>query len=175
MKMNRDHTPAMIRLYQPQDLQACRVLWVELTEWHRTIYQSPDIGGSDPGRRFDEHLKRVGPEHLWVAEVREQLVGLAGLILDAEEGELEPLVVSEPYRRQGIGRQLAQVVIAAARARGVDEVKVRPVARNELAIRFFHELGFNILGHIELFMDFSSPDGQGWEPGEQLAGREFHR
>jgi hypothetical protein len=86
--------PAIIRLYRPEDLQPCRVLWVELTEWHRAIYQSLGIGGSDPGHFFDEHLDRVGPAHIWVAEVDGQVVGLAGLILGEEEAELEPLVVS---------------------------------------------------------------------------------
>ena len=45
-----------IRLYKPGDLETCRELWVELTEWHRQIYDSPGIGGADPGKQFDEHL-----------------------------------------------------------------------------------------------------------------------
>jgi hypothetical protein len=38
-----------IRNYRADDLAACRALWVELTEWHRQIYASPQIGGTDPG------------------------------------------------------------------------------------------------------------------------------
>ena len=59
----------MIRTYQPTDLEACRRLWAELTQWHRDIYESPDIGGKDPGRQFDTHLDNVGAEHIWVAEI----------------------------------------------------------------------------------------------------------
>jgi L-amino acid N-acyltransferase YncA len=73
----------------------------------------------------------------------------------------------------GIGRQLAEAVIAAARARGVHQLSVRPVARNAPAIQIFHQLGFDILGRIELFMDFGPADRQVWKPGERLAGREF--
>jgi len=169
----REDTPIIIRPYKPEDLVSCRALWVELTEWHRTIYQSPGIGGLDPGRLFDEHLSRVGPEHIWVAEVSGRVVGLAGLIASEGEAELEPLVVSEAYRGKGIGQPLAEAVIAAARTSGVHLIKVRPVARNALAIQFYHELGFDILGQVELFMDFRSPDNQIWKLGERMASRDF--
>ena len=86
---------------------------------------------------------------------------------------MEPLVVSEPYRGLGIGRQLAEAVIEAARTRGMPQLKVRPVARNEPAIRFFHKLGFDILGHMELFMDFGPAERQIWKLGERMAGRDF--
>jgi hypothetical protein len=56
-----------IRRYEPGDRDACRGLWVELTEWHRELFDSPTIGGEDPGSAFDEHLGRVGTEHVWVA------------------------------------------------------------------------------------------------------------
>src|SRR3989337_1185339 len=124
MEDKRAGISATIRLYKPEDLEACRTLWVELTEWHRHIYQSSGIGGPDPGRHFDAHLDRVGPENIWVAEVGGRVVGLAGLIPGEGEAELEPLVVSEPYRGRGIGRQLAETVIAAARTRGVHQLKV---------------------------------------------------
>jgi hypothetical protein len=34
-------------------------------------------------------------------------------------------------------------------------------------------MGFGILGHIELFMDFDPVDSQGWRSGERLASRDF--
>jgi N-acetylglutamate synthase-like GNAT family acetyltransferase len=48
-----------------------------------------------------------------------KVIGLTGLILEDEEAELEPLVVTEEYRGQGIGRQLAEIVIKQARKIGV--------------------------------------------------------
>lgn len=173
MEDKRLATSTTIRSYRPEDLEACRDLWVELTEWHRFIYQSPGIGGLDPGSHFDEHLNRVGPEHIWVAEVGGRVVGLAGLIPGEGEAELEPLVVSEPYRRLGIGGQLAEAVIAKVRTLGVQQLKVRPVALNELAIQFYHKLGFEILGQIELLMDFNPLDRQVWKLGERVAKRDF--
>lgn len=162
-----------MRGYETPDREACRDLWVELTEWHRRIYDSPGIGGNDPGRQFDEHLGRVGAEHIWVAEVDGAVVALAGLIPGDNEAEMEPLVVSEAYRGEGIGRLLAEYVIAAARRDGVRQLKVRPVARNREAVRAFHALGFNVIGHVDLFMDLGPPDQQSWQAGERIAKRDF--
>src|SRR4029453_18386226 len=59
---------ATVRGYEPGDLEWCRGLWVELTQWHRDIFDSPGIGGDNPGLAFDEHLAKVGAENIWVAE-----------------------------------------------------------------------------------------------------------
>ncbi|MCP4416843.1 MAG: GNAT family N-acetyltransferase [Chloroflexi bacterium] len=162
-----------IRQYNAKDLAACRQLWVILTDWHRDIYQSPGIGGSDPGKQFDEHLELVGPDNIWVAKIDGEIVGLTGLIEREGEAELEPLVINQSWRGQGIGRQLANTVIAAAQQRGIGQLTVRPVGRNAQAIQFFHEMGFTILGQIDLFMDFAPAERQVWQGGEQIAGRDF--
>ncbi len=173
MMANRAETPVRVRPYAPADLDACRSLWVELTEWHREIYETLDIGGEEPGLLFDAHLERVGEGNVWVAEVGGEVVGLAGLIPDEQEPELEPLVVKEPYRGRGVGRRLVEAVIQAAREREARFLRVRPTARNHLALRVFHGLGFDILGHIELLMDFRDADRQRWEAGPRIADRTF--
>ncbi len=165
--------PGVVRQYKTGDLEACRALWVVLTEWHRDLYQDRKIGGADPGRLFDEHLDRVGAENVWVAEVSGEVVGLTGLIPAEHDPELEPLVVKEQYRESGIGRQLVETVIDKAQAEGARFLRVRPTARNDLALLVFHRLGFDILGHIELLMDFRSVDPTTWHPGEKIAGRDF--
>lgn len=169
----RAQKPARIRSYRSEDHNSCRALWVELTQWHRKIYQSPGIGGSDPGQHFDEHLNRVGPENIWVADFDGKVVGLAGLIPGKQEAELEPMVVSEKYRGLGIGRQLTERVITAARNQGVHQLTVKPVARNKTAIQFFHEMGFDVLGRIELFIDLGNAENQIWRSAERLGGVEF--
>jgi N-acetylglutamate synthase-like GNAT family acetyltransferase len=162
---------ATVRGYEPRDLDACRGLWIELTQWHRDIFDAPEIGGDDPGLAFDEHLAKVGAGNIWVAEVEGRVVGLAGLIPDAFE--LEPVVVSKQHRGQGVGRLLAEAVISAARKSGARTVQVRPVARNIEAVRFFHELGFDILDQLQLSMDLVDRDREVWEPGERVADRDF--
>jgi GNAT superfamily N-acetyltransferase len=167
------HPVVAVRGYRPTDLQDCRDLWVELTNWHRRIYENPDIGGEDPGRQFDAHLERVGPDCIWVAEWGGRIVGLAGLIRDQDDAELEPLVVRDAHRGRGIGRQLVQTVIDAARRDGSRRLGVRPVARNGSAIRFFHGAGFRVLGHVEMLMEPGPSDHGNWRDGERLASRDF--
>jgi len=144
---------------------------VELTQWHRDIFDSPEIGGEDPGRAFDEHLGKVGGENIWVAEVDGRAVGLAGLIPDVFE--LEPIIVAGQHRGQGIGRLLAEAVISAAREGGARTIQVRPVARNVEGVRFFHDLGFDVLDQVQLSMDLVDRERDPWIPGERLADRDF--
>ena len=161
----------IVRGYRDADLSSCRALWVELTQWHRDIYDAPEIGGDDPGSFFDEHLARVGAGNLWVAEEDGAVVGFAGLIPDERAAELEPIVVGAGRRGRGIGRALAAAVLGEARARGLRRVRARPAARNAEAIRFFHAQGFGVLGQIELIYDLVAPER--WRPGEEIAGRDF--
>lgn len=123
-------------------------MWVELTSWHRALYARPWIGGDDPGQSFDEHARRAA---VWVAERRGEVVGFAALDGD----ELEPVVVTAAHRSGGIGRALVAAVLAEAERRGLDRVRVRPVARNDAAIAFFRACGFDVLARVELQRDVS--------------------
>lgn len=165
-----------IRPYESSDLGACRSLWRELTQRHRDIYDDQSIGGDDPGPYFDAtYLKRADLAAVWVAEHDGVVVALTGLCLDVDgdDGEVEPVVVTERLRSQGIGRQLLDHVIGEARARGVRHLSIRPVARNVEALQLFHEAGFRILGHIDMFMDLSPEAGREWKTGVKVHGREF--
>ena len=161
----------MIRKYQPSDREQCRSLWKELTEWHREIYQDPTIGGEHPEDHFDEHLAEVGPDRLWVAVHDSQVVGLVGLIVNGEESEIEPLIVSKTYRHKGIGKQLIRTVVSEAHNLGVGFLNVKPVARNIQAIKFLYRQGFKNLGHIDMCLDFCE---YAWKPGPQLFECKFN-
>jgi GNAT superfamily N-acetyltransferase len=161
----------VIRRYRCDDLDACRALWVELTETHRELYDGPTIGGDDPGRQFDQHLAATGPERIWVADAAGQVVGLAGMLLDGHRAELEPIVVAAHHRGSGIGALLTEAVIDAARTAGARRLAVRPTGRNTAAMRFFHAVGFDVLGRVELQVDLV--DRPPRRRGEQIAGRDF--
>ena len=164
----------MIRGYRDSDLETCRSLWVQLTEWHREIYDSPKIGGDNPGLQFDGHLERIGADRIWLAEVDGRVVGMVGLMPENEDGdlEMEPLIVSPEARGSGIGRRLVEHVFAVARELGRD-VMVRAVGRNAEAIRFYHEMGFDAIGYVELFHDSRPESDQPWLDGETVADRRF--
>ena len=98
--MNATPSPSIrIRPYTSPDLDQCRKLWFELTQHHRNIYNDSSIGGDDPGLHFDEHLGRVGPENLWVAECDGEVVGLVGLIVEDQEAEVEVDAALDIYSR----------------------------------------------------------------------------
>lgn len=132
-----------------------RSLWRELTEWHRKIYQDPRIGGEHPEEYFDKHLAKVGPNKLWVAAQCSKVIGLVGLMVEGNEVEIEPLIVSKAYRGKGMGKQLLEAVISEARKMGIRFLCIKPVARNVKTIKFLYKQGFKTLGEIELLMDFS--------------------
>ncbi len=161
-----------VRKFNEEDLGVCRELWADLTQWHRDIYDDQKIGGLNPGSHFDKILAQIGPESIWVVEVEGEVVGMAGLIKQGVEGELEPLIVRTDHRRKGIGKGLVEVVRTAAIRNGIKLLSVRPVARNEIAIRFFHGLGFDVLGHIEMFTDLGGTEGR-WKGACTIAEKEF--
>lgn len=167
-------TPGLIvRDYAEGDYRACRALWAELTEYHRGIYGDPSIGGDDPGAGFDDYLAMSQRTGSWVAEFRGGVVGLTGLLDHGESAEVEPVVVAEAARDQGIGRLLISRVVGEALARGYEYLAIRPVARNVAAVRRFHAAGFRALGgHIDLTMDLAARRHE-WLPGASLHGLDF--
>ncbi|HUW43034.1 MAG TPA: GNAT family N-acetyltransferase [Thermoplasmata archaeon] len=153
------------RRYRRTDRESCRRLWRDLTERHREIYSDPTIGGQDPEDCFDKHLKKVGEKNIWVAVIGGKVVGFLGIILDNEEAEMEPVVVHHSHRGKGVGSALVETAINESERLGVKYLSVRPVARNAEAIKFFRAKGFENIGHIELFMDFSD---KRWKTGIEV-------
>jgi GNAT superfamily N-acetyltransferase len=164
-----------VRKYESEDREQCRSLWLELTEWHREIYDDPRIGGEHPEDYFDKHLGKVGADNLWVAVIDSTVVGLIGLMVVDDETEIEPLIVSRSHRGKGIGNQLIGKAIDEARRRGVRLLNVKPVARNAQTIRFLYKRGFTNLGYIELFIDLTGANARyTWKPGPSIFGCDFN-
>jgi len=163
----------IVRDYAERDYGACRSLWAELTVYHRGIYGDPSIGGDDPGAGFDDYLATQQRVRSWVAESDSQVIGLTGLLDRGTSGEVEPVIVTEAARDQGIGRMLISRVVEEAHARGYEYLAIRPVARNVAALRRFHAAGFRALGgHIDLTMDLAARR-HGWLRGASLHGLDF--
>jgi GNAT superfamily N-acetyltransferase len=161
-----------IRQYDPTDYEDCRHrLWVQLTQHHREIYDSPEIGGDDPGSDFDNHLALVGPERIWVAEIDGRVVGLTGLIVTDESSEIEPIIVDPEHRRRGVASALIDHLKEVVRVELLPELTIRPVARNALVLNFLSKHGFNTLGFVELMI---RPEGSTrWPDGAQVSGLRF--
>jgi len=157
-----------IREYQECDVVPCRNLWGELTQRHRDIYSDPSIGGDDPSSHFDRYLLRSDLAGLWVAQDGPAVVGMAGLLLVGREAEIEPVVVRASSRSRGVGTQLLQRLKMEATTRGADFLSIRPVARNAEAITCFHRAGFDLLGHVDMFIDLREHSEREWAQGITL-------
>ena len=161
-----------VREFRSTDVEACRALYTQLVEHHREIYADSTIGGDDPGAAFDDYLALPDRVATWVAIDGDAVVGLTGLLWEGTESTIEPVVVDRRHRRAGIGRTLIETAIDESRRRGATDVNIKPVARNDSAIRAFHELGFRTLGHVQLFISLDR-DGTYWRAGPTLHGRAF--
>lgn len=159
--------------YKPIYLEQCRSLWAENTQHHRDIYNDQSIGGDNPGQEFDQHLNKVGPEKVWIAESDGEIIGLTSLILNGQEAEVEPIIVASGHRGKGIGKALLSYAVEETKKLGILFISVKPVARNEDAISFFYNSGFKTLGHIQLFMWLVESKPDAWKPGPKLFGKSF--
>lgn len=135
----------VIRKYRDVDREQCRSLWRELTEKHREIYLDQTIGGEHPEGYFDKYLVTFGHKRLWVAVHVFKVVGLVGLIVEENEAEIEPLIVSKHYRGKGIGRKLIEKAVSEVRKMKVRFLSIKPVARNTETIKFLYKQGFKTL------------------------------
>jgi GNAT superfamily N-acetyltransferase len=93
---------------------------------------------------------------------------MSALILNGEEAEIDPVVIASTHQGHGIGRALLNCAIREARALGVRNLDVRPVARNLGAIRLYHRSGFRRLGCVELFMELQPSAAHAWKRGPEL-------
>ncbi|MDO5400239.1 MAG: GNAT family N-acetyltransferase [Eubacteriales bacterium] len=57
---------------------------------------------------------------------------------------VEELCVAEPFRHQGIGRQLMLELREIAKERGCTDMELSAVPQNETAIRLYESLGFTV-------------------------------
>ncbi|QSB14872.1 GNAT family N-acetyltransferase [Natronosporangium hydrolyticum] len=145
-----------IRAYRPADHNRCRGLWAELTELQRDLYDEPGRNDADPGAGFEDYLTRLDLSGMWVAEHSEAgVIGLIGLILSGRAGEVYPVVVTEPYRNQGVGTALLAHVAEEARRRSLKRLLVMPESRNLAAIKTLHRVGYDTMAAVRLTMELS--------------------
>ncbi len=162
-----------IRQYADSDYDACRALWVELTQHHRDLYDDQSIGGDDAGTEIDNHLSDPKRGATWVAERDGQVLGICSLNTEYEGGEIDPVVVALDERSKGIGQALLETAIEEAKTRGMNSVSIQPVARNVDAMRLYRRMGFRILGHIDMTLELRGRADREWKSGITIQGEEY--
>jgi len=162
-----------VRAYDADDYAACRALCVELAEHHRVIYDSPGIGGDDPGSWWDRRLESPRRVGAWVAVSEGAVIGVAGLeTMDDDEIEVEPIVVSKAVRGQGVGKLLMEQLMTECRDRGYRALSVRSVARNTGAFAAWRSMGFTTVGLVEVFANLGEGAFES-RPGVVIDGMSF--
>jgi GNAT superfamily N-acetyltransferase len=191
----RETGAVVIRGYRPTDHSACRRLWAELTAEHRRLYPIalpvPAAGpaplselgtelatvttpaDAESGAGFEEYLTRLDLSGMWVAnDANEGVVGFVGLILHGRAGAVDPVVVTQTRRGQGIGRALIRYVGEQAHQRGMRELTISPALRNIEAIHCLNRAGFDAAATVTLALDLRGRDGQ-WRDGVDIHGERF--
>jgi len=167
--------PIAIRDYKESDYAASKVLWGQLAQYHAEIYEDPSIAGNDPGRGLDEYLGRDDCIGMWIAESDHKIIGFAGLLdVVGEEGvaEIEPVVVENSQRGEGVGSKLIQHTSKMAKQKGFHFLCIKPEIRNEKAFAIYVNLGFNHVGSIQLFKELISSDRE-WKSGIRIHDKDL--
>jgi N-acetylglutamate synthase-like GNAT family acetyltransferase len=132
----------VIRDARPRDAEAIAALLGELG------YPSQEAGVA---RRL-ERISSDASSRLFVAEVDGEVAGLAGLhVLPLIEHDevgcmLTAMVVSEPFRRRGVGGELLGAIEREARSRGCTRLVLGSADRRADAHAFYEFLGFETTG-----------------------------
>ncbi|UCC64194.1 MAG: GNAT family N-acetyltransferase [Anaerolineae bacterium] len=151
-----------IRLAGMQDLEALCRLYYDFHEFH--VRGVPDrLVNLGDGEAFDDSQLRAALEKivadddgaLFVAEAGNQIVGLAEVYVRQDEphpervsrryGYLQSLMVHESFRRQGIGRRLAEVAQEWAGEKGATEMRLDTWEFPASPLGFYECLGYRTL------------------------------
>ena len=143
-----------IRKASAADYEALRSLFEEGDALHREhlphIFQRPQ--GPARGRDYVLGLIADPDVGLFVAQAEGQLVGLicvlvreapaVPILVPRRYAVVDNLVVSEGFRREGIGRALMERAQAWAVAQGVEAIELNVWEFNRGAMAFYWQLGY---------------------------------
>lgn len=144
-------SPLVISAAQPEDLATIRVLLGEYANWLATTTGADmeSVHTEPVFARLAQEIQGLPGEYqppdgaLLMARLDEQPAGMVALRrLDAHRCEMKRLYVRAAARGAGVGRQLAEHVIAAARIRGYRDMLLDTLPEMPDAQRLYIALGF---------------------------------
>jgi GNAT superfamily N-acetyltransferase len=143
-----------LRLARERELERLIALFFMLLEHHSEC--SPRLT-LRPGAEAEEQVRRLLAARLRDADSRVlvwdedgDLRGLCiarvlerpAIFVESERGEIEHLLVREPFRRRGVGRALAEAGLAWMGERGIRRAEIQVAVENPAAGAFWRALGF---------------------------------
>jgi len=141
-----------IRAAAPRDLPGIIEAWDELSALHATLDSA--FERSERWQEEYRHFVRslIGREDaLVVVAVHDrELIGygvgrisvLPGFFQLRRRGYVHDVVTRESYRKKGVGRRLAESLLAWMRDEGISTVELTVAVRNADAVAFWDRLGF---------------------------------
>jgi ribosomal protein S18 acetylase RimI-like enzyme len=166
-----------IRSYMPQDLAACRHLYVEGMIGGKLAENDTGLDIDD----IEQAYMRPPGNHFWVAETTAitdgkagQVVGMIGVQHHEEGvGEIRRLRVRHDMRRQGIGSALVEQALKYCQENNYLKITLDTFMEREPAIRLFEKFRFkhsrsrNVAGkdlmyfYLDLYMRDQSQSSAG--------------
>jgi ribosomal-protein-alanine N-acetyltransferase len=142
---SKEPVEPLIRRARPADLDAImrleRALFPPADRFSRSLYRG---------------FLRRAPDLVLVAELDGAVVGCAAGGVDAVGGHMQTLGVDPAAQRHGVGRALAERLLAGFGTRGVRRVGLEVRVGNAAAIALYRSLGFVEAGMLPGYY----PDGE---------------
>ena len=108
-------------------------------------------------RSFEKEIGHETSEFLVAVKGRE-VVGYAGAWIVVDECHVTTIAVAPEYRRQGLGIQMMDEILARSKERGVLCAVLEVRADNEAAIKMYEKLGFTISGKRKAYYPDNKED-----------------
>ncbi|MHB9287157.1 GNAT family N-acetyltransferase [Halobacteriales archaeon Cl-PHB] len=129
-----------IRRYESGDADAVRRLHERALR--DTGTDPTDVPGVDDLAAIEPHYLDTGGTFLVVEDAQERIVGMGGLQVEGDEGELFRMRVDPDCQREGVGADLLGALEDAARERGVERLEAETATRQEAAMQFYPSHGY---------------------------------
>ena len=152
----------LIRLAKLQDIEVLCGLYAEFHEFHVkgvpdrliSLGESENYGTRKIHRDLEKIISGVNSE-IFLALVDNKATGFAEVYLREDKpnparvaskyGHLQSLLVSEAFRRKGVGEKLLEAAENWARARGATEMRIDTWEFPEGPLRFYEKTGYRTL------------------------------
>lgn len=106
---------------------------------------------------FADLLSRTYCTYL-VAEIDGEVVGSCGMTCICNEGNIDNVVVADPFRGKGIGQKMLLELLALGETEGVEAFTLEVRVSNKAAIHVYEKLGFVSEGIRPGFYDKPTED-----------------
>ena len=140
------------RASTPEQLDAVRTLMRAFVEWHRERHDADRtlIDQYFDANAFDAELAGLPGKYapprgcLLLAGLDERPVGCVALReIDADRCEMKRMFVAPPYQGKGLGRALAEAIIAEAKTIGYTTMRLDTSVRQLEARGLYQSVGFS--------------------------------